>query len=451
VVEETRTQMGAGKGKKKTTRTADEEELERLLDGATATPSSRPRITPGPEHDPFTRWWLKAGDELPTPEMARKLRPKLEKDEREYRNTPRNIARSLLDDNPDCPPLKASDFAHISALKGRDVTEDMDLDRVNECLAKEKRARARRRTTPSRTDPKAVMMAYSSNAERKARKAASKRKKAEAKTATPGATGSKKRSKVSGKKAPRSLDRDRKILAEIQGFLEAQVAVRLTPKNAEVVRPGSISPLLPTTTKGRSTTHDPVICLPNWGKASQPLRAMAMGIACGEVGGLDFTLHLGDSGIEYARGVGEITFARRMYKRIGETLAKKAYRGLPAIDFMFFVEQGKGERPHLHGIVLPDSRLTPSKKALLRAAMREAGGTDWKPAGHNNTQAELGSLYGPIGWVGYITKYTEITKAEIGDNVFASSRKITTLGREWYKDARRDRRLLLPGKAVVRP
>lgn len=440
--------MGVGKDNQEEPWPGFAEELERLS-GSKDTASPRPRIAPGPEHDAVTRWIIEIIGELPTPEDVLALRPEVEKLLKRERNAIRDVARLLLDACPDMPPLKASDFASISALKGYDVTKDMDLDRLNECLAEEKHARALKPATPPSSDPKAAKMAYSANEEKKARKAASKRKRAQPEGKSSGTASSKKRSRVSGKKAPRSLDRDREILEEIQGFLKVQVAVRLTPKQAELVRPGFVSPLLPSSTKGRSTTHDPVIWLPHWEKASLPLRAMAMGIACGEVGGIDFTLHLGDSGIEYARGDGEIMFARRLYRRIEDTLAKKNYRSLPKIDFMFFVEQGKSERPHLHGIVLPGAKLTPAKKSLLREAMREAGGTDWKPEGRNKTQAELGTLYEPAGWIAYITKYTEITKAEIGDNVFASSWKITRMGKEWYQEARRTRRLLLPGKAVL--
>jgi len=47
---------------------------------------------------------------------------------------------------------------------------------------------------------------------------------------------------------------------------------------------------------------------------------MAMGIAAGSQGAVAFTLHLGDSGIAYAMGTGEMLFARRIYRKITDKL-----------------------------------------------------------------------------------------------------------------------------------
>jgi hypothetical protein len=140
-------------------------------------------------------------------------------------------------------------------------------------------------------------------------------------------------------------------------------------------------------------------------------------------------------------------FARRLYRRITDKLARECPKaGYPAPLFFFVVEQGVGERPHLHGVIF-----LPVKKAHqkhLRETLCEAVGTDWKPSGRDLTQLEFGSLFEPAGWVRYITKYAELTKHELGDNIFAAPRPITRGGRAWYEAMRTKRGLLLPGKAV---
>jgi hypothetical protein len=174
---------------------------------------------------------------------------------------------------------------------------------------------------------------------------------------------------------------------------------------------------------------------------------MGMCISAGLDGAVDFTLHLGDSGIDYARGVGEIEFARRLYRKLKDALSLVAKSlGIPVPEFLFFVEQGEGERPHLHGIIfLPSSK---RHQRVIREALRDAVGRDWKPSGSDKTQLEFGTLYEPAGWVAYIVKFNEVTRRSLGDNIFASSRRITQQGREWYEKIREARGLLLPGKAL---
>jgi hypothetical protein len=176
-----------------------------------------------------------------------------------------------------------------------------------------------------------------------------------------------------------------------------------------------------------------------------------MGIAMAAEGAFDFTLHLGDSAIRHAEGVGEMCFASRIYRRFKGALERSFRVSLIPTppDLMLFVEQGKDERPHLHGVVLaPTSK---RHRRLLRDTLLDAAGRDWKPSGRNRTQLELGLFYEPVGWIGYVTKFHELTKNTVGDNVFACSQRVTQAGRNWYENARSTRVVLLPGRAMAVP
>ena len=85
----------------------------------------------------------------------------------------------------------------------------------------------------------------------------------------------------------------------------------------------------------------------------------------------------------------------------------------------------------------------------LRDALRDAGGHGWKPNGKDLTQAEIGTLYEPVGWISYCTKFSRLTKGQLGDNTFAASNRIRKMGRTWYDDIRKARGLLLPRRAVA--
>jgi hypothetical protein len=389
--------------------------------------------------DAYTRWWVQNIGGLPTPEDVKAFKLRLERSNLllpEDQHAEIIHADLLASGDPDGgdPPFDPHTEAAAYARRGMDAWADPGFQKLVE-LTELGRARLKAcRTKPF--DLKARLRAISARREKKLRKA----KRSAAKAA-------KSRSKVSRRSPLRDKDRDRAILAEIHGFLKAGVGVRFTPLKRELVSPLSSSPLLPSTTAGRSTTHDPVILLPNWSKASLPLRAMAMGIAAGDDGAVDFTLHLGDSGIAYGLGVGEMQFARRLYRRITDTLARECPKaGYPVPLFFFAVEQGVGERPHLHGVIfLPEKKV---HQRHLRETLCEAVGTDWKPTGRDLTQLEFGSLFEPAGWVRYITKYAELTKHQLGDNIFATPRPITRGGRAWYEAMRTKRGLLLPGKAL---
>lgn len=392
------------------------------------------KATIEPHHDPIARWCLENIGELPGPEMVRWLKPRLERTGLllNPEHAAEMYAADLLamgDPEAGIEPFDPLVEAEHLARRGIDATRDPHFAKLAD-LAALGIARLKR-TQRGLRDPKAPQRAKSARAEKALQKA---KKAGEA-------------SKVRRREALRDESRDKAILAEIHSFLKVGVGVRFTPFKRELVSPLSSSPLLPKTPSGRSTTYDPVIWLPLWSKASLTLRAMAMGIAAGRQGGLDFTLHLGDSGIAYGMGVGEMQFASRLHRRIRDALIRECPKaGYPAPSFFFLVEQGKGERSHLHGVILAPSM--PSHKRHLRTVLRNAVGTDWKPKGRDKTQVEFGSLFEPAGWVKYITKYLELTKGALGNNIFASSRAITQAGQEWYDNMRATRGLLLPGKAV---
>lgn len=397
---------------------------------------------PEPQHDPFTRWWGDNVGGLPTPEDVKQFKKRVERsglllDEDEY--VRRTAADALVRGYREFGDRPYNPFAEARACwdRGLEPEAEPDFEKLAE-LTELGRSRIKP-PPPKALDPKKITQAQSNLEERRLRK----ENRRAARLAKP-------RSKVSRRTPLRDVARDRKILAEIQEFLNAGVGVRFTPHKRELVSPLSTSPLLPTSMAGRSTTHDHVIQLPGWSKASLHLRAMAMGIAAGDQGAVDFTLHLGDSGIAYARGIGEMKFAQRIKRRIEDALDRQCpLAGYPAPDFMFFVEKGQGERPHLHGVIFrPPSK---AHQQHLREIMKDAVGRDWMPKGRDLSQLEFGSLYEPAGWIKYITKWTEQTKEQLGDNIFACSRSITRCAQAWYEDIRGERGLLLPGKAVPLP
>lgn len=390
-----------------------------------------------PHFDPFTRWWASNVGGLPTPDDVRKFKPRLERQGllRSEENFVRNaVADALVTGTELCAPWKAQEELNAARARGLDLSSDPAFQELEEL---ERLGLARKGMRSKRKDPKALLKASSHRAEKLLRKGAALK--------TPPGTSAKSRSKVRRAKPARDEARDRKILEEIHSYLKVGVPIRFTSKQTEVVSPAGNSD--PADGSPRTVTHDPVIWLPHWEKASLPLRAMAMGIAAGQQGAIDFTLHLGDSGIAYAMGIGEMHFARRMYRRIKDALERECPRkGFPAPEFFFLVEQGVGERPHAHGVMLVPANKSHQKR--LRTILRNVAGTDWKPTGRDKTQVEFGSLFEPSGWVNYITKYTEMTMAVLGENIFASSRSITRAGHAWYNIMRDSRGPLLPGKAV---
>ncbi len=398
-----------------------------------------------PHHDAFTRWWIESFGRLPSPDEVRTIKPIAERrklliPENRYTETVQGDLLARGDPEAGIKPFDPEAELAAAAARGVDISGDPHfLEQTR--LVKIGKDRLRRKI-PRPFDRKALARAKSSKREKELRRAKPKAKAAKAKTTK------KVRSKVRRSSSARNEARDRKIIPEILDFLEVGVEVRLTRKRADLVPPSRKSLPTPKSTHGRSTTHDPMIWLPHWEKASLPLRAMAMGIAAGQQGAVSFTLHLGKSGMAYGQGVGEWHFARRLYRRITDALKSGCpSKGLAIPDLAFFVEQGEGERPHLHGFI--HAPALKKQQRVIRNILLNAVGRDWKPRGRDRTQLEIKAMYEPIGWIEYIAKFCEVTRSKIGDNIFACSQRVTRDGRSWYKRARQSHDLLLPGGAVA--
>jgi hypothetical protein len=391
-----------------------------------------PTISEELRHDAVARWFLENLGHLPTPELRRDFQKRIEKelswDEDKW------LGDSLIKSDPDSgiEPYDFDEDVRLAASVGVDLTADPDFQRLKR-LADEawKRRAARARRT---RDPKAKERALSFKKEREAER--ERRRKEVEKKGPPS-------SRKSRPHWRRDQKRDRAILSDIKRFLDAGIGVRLAPSKPVLVR---LQKEIAEASKGRADHPDPIIIVPHWEKATLRLRMFGMSVAAGKRGGRDFTLHLNEEVMDYALGGDGKSFAKRMHRRLKDALAS-AYgaAGLATPDFFFQVERGRGEAPHIHGVILvPDG----SSLTLLRDALRRAGGEPWKRARHISTQVDIGELSEPVGWVGYISKFAEITQEAIGDNTFAATFGMRAIGKGWYQKARMRGELLLPGKAT---
>ena len=329
-------------------------------------------------------------------------------------------------------PYDPDHDARMAARRGIDLTADPDWQQLKR-LVDEARERASSRKPPATTRSKARAQAFKT--ERR-----SERERRRGEVARKGPPSSK-RSREAWRRDPK---RDQATIAEIKQFFDVQVGVRLVASKTALVRAQKEY----RAESGPASEHpDPMVIVPHWEKASHPMRIFAMSVAAGKLGARDFTLHLNDAVLEYALGGDGQSFAKRMLRRLKDSLASEyGALGLPTPEFFFQVEQAVGEAPHLHGVVAisPGSSLAP-----LKAGLRKAGGEPWKRTPYVDTQADIGGLAEPVGWASYIGKFTETTKRAVGDNISAATVGMTAMGRNWYQRARTERELLLPGKAVA--
>ena len=238
-----------------------------------------------PHHDAVDRWFISEVGAEPSPQLKRQFKSRVE---RLVNRTPADDERQLGDlllegDDPE--------EDRIAALKvGVDISGD-PVWRELKRLYDEARIRSSQRK-PKVFDGEAFSAVMSRKNEKRLRKA---EKSSELKT--------KSGSRKSRASLARSASRDASTIVDIQGFLDADIPVRITPKKAELVRPEFFSRA---DTKGISPRdpRDALVWLPHWEKATLDLRAMAMGIAAGANGARDFTLQLDDNVIEYAMGGG---------------------------------------------------------------------------------------------------------------------------------------------------
>jgi len=316
-----------------------------------------------------------------------------------------------------------------AARAGVDISGDADLGYLRGLTEK---ARARRaKVRPAGFDPRKVLRALTKKLERQLRREWRREEVA--------FRGRRTASRKSREAWRRDEKRDEAILSEIKGFFAVDVGVRMVSSQGALVHAEKSSP-----PKG---LPEAVMVFPHWEKSSELLRAFGMASAAGLRGARDFTIHMNDAVLSYASGADGKSFAKRMLRRINDALkAKCAPLGLATPDVMFFVEKGRGERPHLHGIItLPDH---PDAIAIIRAGLKQAAGSPWKSMLAVDTQVDIGGLSEPVGWLDYITKFKEFTKASLGSNTFAASLGMRACGRDWYEHGRRSGRLILPRKAV---
>lgn len=382
--------------------------------------------------DAFTRWFIETMGSRPTPAERKKFYvPVMEELGWSEADHDRSVGDLLITPDRDggIEPLDADDMIKDAQRAGIDLSGDPDLHYL---LSVSQEARARRAQRKPRSDPRKALRALTKKLEKQSRR---KRRQEEV-----AFRGSRTASRKSRERWRRDEKRDQRIIEEIQGFFKVEVGVRMASTMAVLVGLQSASP-----TPGVS---EAAMVFPHWEKSSEVLRAFAMAAGAGAEGARDFTLHMNDAVLDYAVGGDGQSFARRMLRRITDALTSHFKRvGLQAPAVMFFVEQAKGERPHLHGVVMvPDH---PDALAIIREALKLAGGTPWKSTPTIDTQVDIGGLPEPVGWVTYITKFKEVTKSRLGSNIFAASQSMRVNGRDWYEGSRSRGALLLPRKAVA--
>lgn len=382
--------------------------------------------------DAFTRWCIDQTGTRPTPEIRRRFyEPVMRWAHWSEDDHDRLVGDLLIKeyDEGGVEPFNADEWIADARAAGVDISDNPHLAylrRISDA-ARARRAASSLPGDPSLRDARALSRKLEKLHRRERRQTEVAYK------------GSKTASRKSREKWRRDEKRDAKIIAEIKGFFEVEVGVRMASSEAALVR-------LKKSLEGPGVGEIGIV-FPHWEKSSEVIRSFGMAAGAGALGARDFTIHMNDAVLDYASGADGQSFAKRMLRRITDALGSKfGAVGVNPPGVMFFVEQGKGERPHLHGVVtIPDH---PEALNIVRDALKQAAGSPWKKTATVDTQVDIGGLPEPVGWVDYITKFKEVTKAHLGSNTFAASQSMRALGREWYETGRKDGRLLLPRKAV---
>lgn len=383
--------------------------------------------------DAFTRWCIENAGARPTPEIRRRfykpvMRLVMWSEDDHDRLVGDLLIKGDLAGGVD--PFDADEWVADAKAAGVDISDDPDLAYLRRVSDE---ARARRAACLPPGDP------ITWNARSLSRKIEALHRRERRKTEV-AFKGRKSASRKSREKWRRDSKRDAAILSEMTGFFEVEVGVRMAGSQAALVR----------AKKSTKTTgiEEAVVVFPHWEKSSDVMRAFGMASAAGAMGARDFTIHLNDAVLDYALGGDGQSFAKRMLRRITDALAAKFRAvGLQPPGIMFFVEQGMGERPHVHGVVLVPNH--PDALSIIRDALKQAAGSPWKSTPTIDTQVDIGGLPEPVGWIDYITKFRAITEAHIGASTFAASQSMRAIGREWYEKGRREGASLLPRKAVA--
>ncbi|MDG2531021.1 hypothetical protein [Caulobacter endophyticus] len=185
------------------------------------------------------------------------------------------------------------------------------------------------------------------------------------------------------------------------------------------------------TFKGQKQT---TFYVPIWDHSGDYMKALAFGQVVYEAQGMAMSVNLGDEVINAAMKSSK-SFAAHMRDRITSYLRTAMTElGQPVPDYFFMVESGYGGQPHLHGaIVIHDE---PEIRAAVLEALRKAGG-DWKPRA-KQVQVDLQPLVTPAKWIGYISKWSALSKGRLGDaSIVAASNGLRAKAKAWYQAARR--------------
>ena len=148
-------------------------------------------------------------------------------------------------------------------------------------------------------------------------------------------------------------------------------------------------------------------------------------------GGEAVTLRLGPEVIAAAQA-SPIGFMGYLRARLMRYLRARAVDGPDTPGFFFMVEAAHGIEPHLHGAVIMPKAAAP--REAVEKALMEAGGGYAAPS--NQVKAKV--LYGPAGWVRYISKWKIGTQILLGDSrTVAATNGVRSAARTWYEETRR--------------
>lgn len=255
---------------------------------------------------------------------------------------------------------------------------------------------------------------------------------------------------ATGKKTPldnRGSDReDFEIFKGIQSSLDDGRAVRFASRRgASVIQYGYAA----RQAKAGRPVELPIdldelidVWVPAWKHTGDHLKSLAWIMALQTLDGvaLTFNLNLGSDVIamaheaQKARGIG---FARFVRDRITKKLRAVARSfGIEVPDFFFWVEADRADRAHLHGvIVMPWGQDMMKVHRKIRRALKAAGGR-WRPT-DSGRQLFTQRIRYPAGWVGYVTKWANLTRLRIADgNTVAATSKLRRAAKDWYSHAR---------------
>lgn len=215
-----------------------------------------------------------------------------------------------------------------------------------------------------------------------------------------------KKSKTATARPRRSLERDRRNVSILEGFVpDVRPAVRERAGEASVAAP--LPPSDPSsstkmTTKRARADKSDTRKAPAWRYTTEIIRGASYIRTVSTTGaGLSWSLNLGGTVLKAAND-DATRFMGGFQDRLSKAL--KAEFG-EARDFFFAIETTPAGRPHLHGAV----DCTENDRERLEAVLARCGGA-WGSAHHKERQAHAGVLWGPDGWVRYTLKGMARTK-----------------------------------------